>query len=140
MVSPSRMLTTAFLRRTAVALNTQPSTLNTFGYDNASRLSSVANGLNTAAYTYLANSPLVSQILFKTNGNTRMTTTKTVRSPESAPVDLLGAECIGRIAGHVQLHLQQRQSTNATHGIRCFLLGLSIRFVGPGDFGQEVLE
>jgi RHS repeat-associated protein len=47
-----------------------------YGYDNASRLSTVSDGTNNAAYTYLANSPLVSQILFKTNTTTRLTMTK----------------------------------------------------------------
>ncbi len=54
----------------------------TYGYDAASRLQTVSTldlglgTLNTATYSYLANSPLVSQIAF-TNGTTRrMTTTK----------------------------------------------------------------
>jgi len=56
----------------------QLSTLNfSYGYDNASRLQTVSDGNNnSAAYTYLVNSPLVSQIAFKQSGNTRMTTTK----------------------------------------------------------------
>jgi RHS repeat-associated protein len=66
----------AYLRRTAVGLNTQPSTLNTFGYDTASRLSGVTNGYYNVAYAYLANSPLVSTVTFRTNTATRMTTTK----------------------------------------------------------------
>ena len=48
-----------------------------FGYDAASRLASVADGHgNSAGYGYLANSPLVGQILFTNNGTVRMTTTK----------------------------------------------------------------
>jgi hypothetical protein len=47
-----------------------------YGYDNASRLASVSDGTNKAAYSYLANSPLVSQIVFKSNTVTRMTTSK----------------------------------------------------------------
>ena len=49
----------------------------TYGYDGASRLKIVSDGNNNfAGYTYLANSPLVSQIGF-TNGTTqRMITTK----------------------------------------------------------------
>jgi hypothetical protein len=44
----------------------------------ASRLATVNDGNNsTATYSYLANSPLVSQIVFATNGATRMTTGKT---------------------------------------------------------------
>jgi YD repeat-containing protein len=65
-----------FLRRTNLALKTQPSTATQFGYDNAGRVQSVTNGNYTATYTYLANSPLVSQISFKSNSVTRMTTTK----------------------------------------------------------------
>jgi RHS repeat-associated protein len=48
-----------------------------YGYDNASRLATVSDGNNgSAAYTYLANSPLVSQLTFKQGSTTRMTTTK----------------------------------------------------------------
>jgi uncharacterized protein RhaS with RHS repeats len=74
-----------YLRRTNLALNAQLSTLNStaYGYDAASRLQTVSQ-LSTltpqpisAAYTYLANSPLVSQITFKSNSVTRMTTSKT---------------------------------------------------------------
>ena len=64
------------LRRTALALNTQPSTLNQFGYDNASRLVAVTNGTSTATYGYLANSPLVGTVTFKQGATTRLTTTK----------------------------------------------------------------
>ncbi len=37
----------------------------------------MGDGTNNATYTYLANSPLVSQIAFTQNGTTRMTTTNT---------------------------------------------------------------
>jgi hypothetical protein len=66
----------AELRRIAVGLSTHASTLTQFGYDNASRLQNVTNGSATVAYSYLANSPLVSQITFKQSGTTQMTTTK----------------------------------------------------------------
>jgi len=66
----------AYLRRTALGLNTQPSTLTQFDYDSASRLSGVTNGNYNVAYAYLANTPLVSQITFRSNTVTRMTTTK----------------------------------------------------------------
>jgi YD repeat-containing protein len=36
----------------------------------------VSDGTNSAAYSYLANSSLVSNIVFKQSGTTRMTTTK----------------------------------------------------------------
>ena len=35
-----------------------------------------ARGTNTATYSYLANSPLVSQVFFQQNGSTKMTTRK----------------------------------------------------------------
>jgi RHS repeat-associated protein len=48
-----------------------------YGYDYASRLASVTdNNNNSANYSYLANSPLVSQIVFKQSSTTRMTTKK----------------------------------------------------------------
>ncbi|MCW5551781.1 MAG: RHS repeat-associated core domain-containing protein [Verrucomicrobiae bacterium] len=47
-----------------------------YGYDDASRLRTVAGGTNTVAYSYLADSALVGEIGF-TNGSTRrMTTSK----------------------------------------------------------------
>ena len=66
----------SYLRKTAVGLSTQPSTLVQYGYDAASRLSAVTNGSFRASYTYLANSPLVSQIGYVYSGVSRMTTTK----------------------------------------------------------------
>jgi len=69
-----------FLRRTGLAvytnINYNPIYLTTFGYDAASRLKAVTNGANTAEYSYVDNSPLVSTITYKQNGTTRMTTTK----------------------------------------------------------------
>jgi RHS repeat-associated protein len=65
-----------FLRRTAVALSSEPSTLVNFGYDDTSRLQSVTNGPSSIVYGYVANSPLVQNIAFKSNGATRMITVK----------------------------------------------------------------
>ncbi len=48
----------------------------TNAYDAASRLAYVSDRTNSASYSFLANSPLVSQILFQQSGTTRMTTTK----------------------------------------------------------------
>jgi YD repeat-containing protein len=46
-----------------------------YGYDAASRLSTVTDANNNSAtYSYLANSPLVDHITFQQNGVTRMTT------------------------------------------------------------------
>jgi RHS repeat-associated protein len=68
----------ADLRRTNLTSLNGASTLAlaAYGYDNASRLSTVSDGVNNAAYSYLANSPIVSQIVFKQSSTTRMTTTK----------------------------------------------------------------
>jgi RHS repeat-associated protein len=68
----------SLLRRTNLVLRSTAGILTstTYGYDAASRLYSVGDGTNSATYSYVANSPLVSQIHF-TNGSTlRMTTTK----------------------------------------------------------------
>src|SRR5258708_38554341 len=63
----------SFLRRTALGISTQPSALAIYGY---SRLSSLANGGNSASYGYVANSPLVGQIEFDNNNALRVRTTK----------------------------------------------------------------
>jgi len=47
----------------------------TYAYDNASRLQSVAHGINSANYAYAANSDLVATNTFKANATTRVTTT-----------------------------------------------------------------
>jgi len=68
-----------FSRRTALSLLSPSSQLlasTAYGYDAASRLSTVSSGNNTATYSYLANSPLVGQIAFANNGAVTMTTTK----------------------------------------------------------------
>ena len=67
-----------YLRRYNLSLNTQPSALNiTYGFDAASRLQTVTDGADySATYTYLANSPLVSQVSFANSYMTVMTTAK----------------------------------------------------------------
>ncbi len=45
-------------------------------YDRASRLETVSDGADSATYSYLANSAIVEQIVFKHNGVARMTTSK----------------------------------------------------------------
>ncbi len=52
------------LRRTVMVVlsNSTPLWTNQYMYDTASRLASVSDGVNSPSYTYLANSPLVSQI------------------------------------------------------------------------------
>jgi RHS repeat-associated protein len=69
----------AVLRRMQLAFftnNPTPVFTSAYAYDTASRLTNVAVGANSAAYGYLANSPLVSQITFRQSSITRMTTTK----------------------------------------------------------------
>lgn len=68
------------LRRTNLAVLAGGTTqFYTAGYafDAAGRLSSVTDGTNSATYSYVANSPLLSQIAFKSNTTTRLVTTKT---------------------------------------------------------------
>lgn len=68
---------TVMRRTNLAALNSStPLLQHTFGFDNASRLQSVSDGTDSATYSYLANSPLVSQIVFKQSSTVRMTTTK----------------------------------------------------------------
>jgi RHS repeat-associated protein len=70
----------SLLRRTNLALLTGASAQlyrAGYGFDAAGRLDSVNDGTNSATYSYLANSPLVSQITFKSNSTVRLTTTKT---------------------------------------------------------------
>jgi uncharacterized protein RhaS with RHS repeats len=65
-------------RRSSMALKQGATTLaqTAYAYDGASRLLRVTNGLNVVSYSYLANSSLIGQIIFTTNGSTRMTTTR----------------------------------------------------------------
>lgn len=68
-----------FLRRTNIAFVKASGILSSaaYGYNAASQLQMVSDGSgNSASYSYLANSPLVSQITFKSNGFTAMVTTK----------------------------------------------------------------
>lgn len=68
-----------FTRRTNLSALSSGSQLlsATYGYDNASRLISVADGNgNSATNSYAINSSLVDQLVFLNNGSIRMTTTK----------------------------------------------------------------
>ncbi len=60
-------------RRTNVAT---AATSIAYDYDEASRMEGVSDGVNSATYAFLANSPLVAQLTFATNGTPVMTTTK----------------------------------------------------------------
>jgi len=65
-------------RRTALAAlsNGTPYFIYTYAFDSASRLTNVSDGTYQADYIYLANSPLVSQIIMRSNSTVRMTTAK----------------------------------------------------------------
>jgi len=67
-----------WMRRTNVVLRSASASLHSAGYsyDEASRLRAVLSGQVSATYSYLANSPLVSQIAFTNNGVQRMVTSK----------------------------------------------------------------
>ena len=70
----------SLLRRSKLSILNSPSSIlasTACGYDAASRLLTVSDGTNSAAYSYLANSPLVGQIVFANNGAMQMTATKT---------------------------------------------------------------
>ena len=56
--------------------NATPIWTNVYTYDDASRLQSVSDGVNSANYTYLANSSLVGQTTFKHGATVEMATTK----------------------------------------------------------------
>ena len=51
--------------------------LSVLGIQRRDSAATVSEGTNSAMYSFLANSPLVSQIVFQNSGATRMTTTKT---------------------------------------------------------------
>jgi YD repeat-containing protein len=68
------------LRRTSLAVESAVSGLVSsvsYTYDSASRLSTVSSGPDSVEYVYLANSRLLTNTIFKHNGSTVMTTTKT---------------------------------------------------------------
>ena len=67
----------SLLRRAALGLASLPAPLAEWAYDPyTGRLQTVTSGEDTATYSYVANSPLVDNLVFKHDGNTRMTTVK----------------------------------------------------------------
>lgn len=50
---------------------------HSFVFDGASRITNVSDGTYQAGYSYLANSPLLSQVTYRSNSTTRMTTART---------------------------------------------------------------
>ncbi len=67
-----------FLRRTNLAVQQSgtPKIQQSFAYDAASRMKTIVSSTNSFGCSYIANSPLISQIYFTNNGTLRMTTTK----------------------------------------------------------------
>jgi RHS repeat-associated protein len=63
----------SYLRRNSLSLNTSPTLSVSYGYDNASRLQTVTMGSQSVTYSYVANSPLVEQIVFKNSTTPVMT-------------------------------------------------------------------
>ena len=67
-----------YLRRTNHAWYATNTSLvsHSFAFDDASRITNVSDGTYQGGYSYLANSPLISQIHYRSNSTARMTTTK----------------------------------------------------------------
>jgi RHS repeat-associated protein len=97
------------------ALSSQPSALSsvTYGYDAASRLSSVTTGPNTATYGYLPNSSLVGSVIFKQSGTTRLTTTK-VYDNLNRLSSISSAPSASSVLNHVYSYNSANQRTKAT--------------------------
>ncbi len=117
------------LRRTSLTLQQSGNPLiqQSFGFDAASRLLTVNDGNNnTATYSYLANSPLVSQIAFANNGTTRMTTTKQYRLPEPADPNLEGGQWTGD-CGLARLRVQFREPALERDQYRQLVLALQLQ-------------
>jgi RHS repeat-associated protein len=68
----------SLLRRTNLVLNSASGRLasTTNDFDIASRLNKISDGTNSATYSYLVNSPLVSQVVFSNSTALRLTTAK----------------------------------------------------------------
>ncbi len=69
----------SYLQRTQNAAKKTDGTVlasASYAYDTAARLTNATDGTYSAAYTYLANSPLINQITFQQSGSTKMTTTR----------------------------------------------------------------
>lgn len=76
-LSESVAYDTSGRRQTVSALNGATSLVSaTYGYDLASRLQTVTEGVNTATYGYLANSGLAGTTTFAVSGATKLTATR----------------------------------------------------------------
>ena len=79
-----------------------------YTYSSAGRLDVASDGTNSATYAYLANSPLVSQINFKSNGSLRLTTTRSYDNLNR----LTGIMSSNGVAGAVSSHGYQYNLAN----------------------------
>ena len=88
-------------------------------FDAASRLLSVSNSAASSSYaathTYLANSPLVSQIAFTNGGARRMLTTKTYDLLNRLTNITSTPSALFRAGDQFRLWAEQRQSANLRH-------------------------
>ncbi len=85
----------------------------TYGYSLAGRLQNVNQGDNGAVYSYLANSPLVNQIVFTNSGTTRMTTTKQYDRLNRLQA-ITSVSPVQPVAGFGYLYNNANQRTRAT--------------------------
>lgn len=107
-----------FLRRTNVSILNAPSSIlaaTAYAYDSASRLQTVSDGPNRATYSFLANAPLVAQIVFAANDTTVMTTTKGYdfvnRLTNTTTLDV----GLGTLDTHAYAYNPANQRTSATN-------------------------
>lgn len=84
-----------------------------YSYDGASRLAGVSNGAQSAAYSYLANSSLVSQIAFG-QGGTAMTTTKSYDSLDRLSA-ISSAPAAGNAVSYAYQYDSAGQRSQVTH-------------------------
>ncbi len=106
-----------------------------YTYGAASRLLSVSDGTNSGTYSYIANSPLVSQIAFTNSGAWRMTTTKNydylnrLTSISSANASSVVLD------SHAYSYNSANQRTAVTNTDSSYW-SYQYRPIGPGDLGR----
>jgi RHS repeat-associated protein len=88
----------------------------TFSYDNASRLNTVSDGVYSASYRYLANSPHADQITFQQGSTVTLTTTKTFDNLDRlSSISSLGSFVVSSHAYHYN-SASQRDSVTLRDG------------------------
>jgi len=78
-------------------------------------LSIVSDGTNSATYTYLANSPLVSQVDFKNTGTVRMVTLKNYDKLNRLTLIKSTNSTVGVISSFAYAYNSANQRTGATN-------------------------